>query len=59
VKCGGDTALSIVAELEAAGEVLSPAVRAAMLALEVKIAVLEKELAELRARLGQHSGNSS
>ncbi|MEW6422950.1 MAG: IS66 family transposase [Deinococcota bacterium] len=44
--------MSIAAELEAAGEVLSPAVRAAILALEARIA-------ELEARLGQHSGNSS
>ncbi|HYW05485.1 MAG TPA: IS66 family transposase [Longimicrobium sp.] len=44
--------MSIVAELEAAGEVLSSAVRAAILALEARIA-------ELEARLGQHSGNSS
>lgn len=58
--------MSMVAELEAAGEVLSPAVRAAILALEAQVRVmqaqvgaLQVEVAEVRARLGQHSGNSS
>lgn len=61
--------MSMVATLEAAGEVLSPAVRAAILALEAQVAqvavlqaqvsALQVEVAELRARLGQHSGNSS
>jgi len=58
--------MSIVAQLEGAGEVLSPAVRAAILALEAQVAALQAEVAglraeviELRARLGQHSGNSS
>lgn len=51
--------MSIVAELEATGEVLSPAVRVAILALEAQVAALQAEVAELRARLAQHSGNSS
>jgi transposase len=50
---------SIVVALEAAGEVLSPAIRAAILALEAQVAALQAEVAELRARLAQHSGNSS
>lgn len=51
--------MSMVAELEAAGEVLSPAVRTAILVLEAQVAALQAEVAELRARLAQHSGNSS
>lgn len=58
--------MSMVAQLEAAGEVISPAVRATILALEAQVAALQVEVAELRAevtalraRLGQHSGNSS
>lgn len=51
--------MSIVAELEAAGEVLSPAVRTAILVLEAQVAALQAEVADLRARLAQHSGNTS
>ncbi|MDQ3555283.1 MAG: hypothetical protein M3409_00695 [Gemmatimonadota bacterium] len=55
--------MSMVAELEAAGEVLSPAVRAAILALEAQImglqaqiAALQARVVELEARLGQQLG---
>lgn len=61
--------MSVVEQLAAAGEVLSPAVRAALVALEARVRALEAleaevvrlraEVAELRARLGQNSTNSS
>lgn len=54
--------MSIIEELEAAGEVLSPAVRAAILALEAvaaRVPLLEARIAELEARLAQNSNNSS
>jgi transposase len=51
--------MSIVEELEAAGEVLSPAVRHALARLEARLLVLEQENAELRRRLGLNSRNSS
>ncbi len=54
--------MSAIEELEAAGEVLSPAVRAVILALEAvaaRVPLLEARIAELEARLAQHSGNSS
>lgn len=41
--------LSIVEELGAAGEILSPVVRAVLLRQETRIAELEREVAELRA----------
>jgi transposase len=44
--------MSVIEELEASGEVLSPAVRAALTTLETRIG-------ELEARLGQNSTNSS
>lgn len=61
--------MSIVRELEAAGEVLSPVVRAALVALEERVRVLEpleeiiarqqERIRELEARLGLDSTNSS
>lgn len=54
--------MSVIDELEAAGEVLTPAVRAVILALEataLRVESLEREVAELRARLGMNSRNSS
>lgn len=61
--------MSIVQELEAAGEVLSPVVRAALVALEERVRVLEpleeivarqqERIRELEARLGLDSTNSS
>lgn len=51
--------MSIVEQLEAAGEVLSPAVRAAILALEAENTLLRARVAELEARLGMNSTNSS
>jgi len=54
--------MSVVEELEAAGEVLTPVVRGVILALEataLRVESLEREVAELRARLGMNSRNSS
>ncbi len=61
--------MGAIYELEAAGEVLTPAVRAVILNLEAALAravkglarvdALEHEVAELRARLGMNSRNSS
>ncbi len=51
--------MSIVEQLEAAGEVLSPAVRAALQALEQRVAVLEARVRELEARRGLDSTTSS
>ena len=54
--------MSVVKELEASGEVLSPAVRAAIVALEAiaaRVPLLEARIRELEARLGQDSTNSS
>lgn len=51
--------MSAVEELEAAGEVLSPAVRAVIVALEARLARAEARIRELEARLGQDSTNSS
>ncbi len=54
--------MSVVEELEASGEVLPPAVRAAILALEAiaaRVPLLEARIRELEARLGQDSTNSS
>ncbi|HEX7119758.1 MAG TPA: hypothetical protein VF212_13285, partial [Longimicrobiales bacterium] len=60
--------MSIVEQLEAAGEVLSPAVRAALVALEsrvralepleTRVAELEARNRELEARLSMNSTNS-
>lgn len=51
--------MSIVEQLEAAGEVLSPAVRAALEGLEATVAMLQERIRELEARLAQNSTNSS
>jgi transposase len=51
--------MSIVEQLEAAGEVLSPAVRAAIQGLEATVAALQERVRELEARLGLNSTNSS
>ena len=51
--------MSIVKQLEAAGEVLSPAVRAAIEGLESAIALLQERVRDLEARLGLNSTNSS
>ena len=51
--------MSIIEQLEAAGEVLSPAVRAAIQGLEATIALLQERVRELEARLAQNSTNSS
>ena len=51
--------MSIVEQLEAAGEVLSPAVRTALEGLEATVAVLQERVRELEARLAQNSTNSS
>lgn len=52
-------AMSIVRELEAAGETLSPAVRAALVALESEVARLQARVRELEAQLRMDSSNSS
>lgn len=51
--------MSIIEQLEAAGEVLSPAVRAAIQGLEATVALLQERVRELEARLAQNSTNSS
>ena len=51
--------MSIIEQLEAAGEVLSPAVRAAILGLEATVAALQERVRELEARLALNSTNSS
>lgn len=51
--------MSIVEQLLAAGEVLSPAVRAALEGLELAVAALQERVRELEARLAQNSTNSS
>lgn len=51
--------MSMIEQLEAAGEVLSPAVRAAIQSLEATIAALQERVRELEARLGLNSTNSS
>jgi transposase len=51
--------MSMIDRLEAAGEVLSPAVRAAILALEKHVLVLERRVVELEAQLRLNSTNSS
>jgi transposase len=51
--------MSIIEQLEAAGEVLSPAVRAAIQGLEATVAALQERVRELEARLGLNSTNSS
>lgn len=51
--------MSLVEQLEASGEVLSPAVRAAIELLETTVARLEERVRELEAQLKQNSTNSS
>jgi transposase len=51
--------MSMIEQLEAAGEVLSPAVRAAIQSLEATIAALQERVRDLEARLGLNSTNSS
>lgn len=51
--------MSIVEQLEASGEVLSPSVRAAVEQQEKLIAALQERVRELEARLAQNSTNSS
>lgn len=51
--------MSIVEQLEAAGEALSPTVRAAIVGLEATVAALHERVRELEARLGLNSTNSS
>lgn len=51
--------MSIVEQLEASGEVLSPAVRAAIELLERTVAELQERVRELEARLALNSTNSS
>lgn len=51
--------MSAVEQLEALGEVLSPAVRAVIRAQEAEVTALRTRLAELEARLGMNSTNSS
>ena len=51
--------MSIVEQLEAAGEVLSPAVGAALKGLEATVAKHEERIRELEARLAQNSTNTS
>ena len=51
--------MSISEQLEASGEVLSPAVRAAIELLESTVAELRERVRELEARLAQNSTNSS
>jgi transposase len=54
--------MRIIEALEAAGEVLSPAVRAVLAqyeAMAAQVPLLEERIRELEARLGQNSTNSS
>ena len=51
--------MSIIEQLEAAGEALSPGVRAATQGLEATVALLQERVRELEARLAQNSTNSS
>lgn len=51
--------MSHVEQLEAAGEVLSPALRAVIEALEAAVSALQERVRELEARLAQNSTNSS
>jgi transposase len=51
--------MTLFEQLEAAGEVLSPAVRAAVKGLEATVALQEERIRELEARLAQNSTNSS
>lgn len=51
--------MTLLEELEAAGEALSPAVRAAVRGLEATVALHEERIRELEARLAQNSTNSS
>src|SRR4051812_23039042 len=51
--------MSIVEQLEASGEVLSPAIRAAIELLENTVIELREQVRELEARLAQNSTNSS
>jgi transposase len=51
--------MSIVEQLETAGEVLSPAVRAALMGLEQTVSRLEERVRELEIRLQLNSTNSS
>jgi transposase len=51
--------MSLTQQLEASGEVLSPAVRAAIELLERTIPELRERIRELEARLAQNSTNSS
>jgi transposase len=51
--------MSIIEQLEAAGEVLSPGVRAATQGLEATVALLQERVRELEARVAQNSTNSS
>jgi transposase len=51
--------MTLLEQLEAAGEVLSPAVRAAVKGLEATVALQEERIRGLEARLGLNSTNSS
>ena len=51
--------MDVVEQLEAAGEVLTPAVRTVLLAQAARIDALERRVRELEARLTQDSTNSS
>ena len=51
--------MSMIEQLEGSGEVLSPAVRAAVKGLETTVALQEERIRELEARLVQNSTNSS
>jgi transposase len=51
--------MTLLEHLEAAGETLSPAVRAVVKGLEATVALQEERIRELEARLAQNSTNSS
>jgi transposase len=51
--------MTFLEQLEAAGEALSPAVRAVVKGLEATVALQEERIRELEARLAQNSTNSS